>query len=171
MVIHNDFEGLCIGGPLDGQTKRSRWNQFTHQMPLPDPGPTPPAVSMVPPGDMVVDRMQYRHVELWAASTANPDATRYGFWVPDENMAESHRYILGALTRSYYETKAKEKPKRGIHADIAERVGLAQIYAEDGAFMTAGRVLAELADDLVTHAHATSPGRGIKARHKRGKIE
>lgn len=38
-----------------------------------------------------------------------------------------------------------------IHDHIKEKVGLAQIYAEDGAFRSAARILRELADDLDAH--------------------
>jgi len=39
-----------------------------------------------------------------------------------------------------------------IHEKMAERAELAAVYAEDGAFRTAARVLRELADTLEAHA-------------------
>lgn len=42
-----------------------------------------------------------------------------------------------------------------IHERISEQVDLAKIYAEDGAFRTAGRVLRNLADELDAHDQAT----------------
>lgn len=41
------------------------------------------------------------------------------------------------------------EPKAGtIHAEIAERVALAQSYAEDGAFLSAARIYREIAAKL-----------------------
>jgi hypothetical protein len=44
-----------------------------------------------------------------------------------------------------------------IHERIAERVSLAETYAKDGAFLSAARVLRELAADLEAHHQKTSP--------------
>lgn len=42
-----------------------------------------------------------------------------------------------------------------IHKRMTERMGLAQIYAEDGAFFSAAKILAALADEVERHAKAT----------------
>lgn len=39
----------------------------------------------------------------------------------------------------------------GIHARFIERIQLAQIYAEDGEFHSAARVLNQLSDELKAH--------------------
>ncbi|TIW27763.1 MAG: hypothetical protein E5V63_08200 [Mesorhizobium sp.] len=44
-----------------------------------------------------------------------------------------------------------------IHGVIREKTDLAKIYAEDGAFHTAARVLEDLATVVSRHAVATSP--------------
>jgi lipopolysaccharide biosynthesis regulator YciM len=41
-----------------------------------------------------------------------------------------------------------------IHARIHELAGLAQTYAEDGAFRTAANVYRQLADEVQAHAEA-----------------
>jgi len=44
------------------------------------------------------------------------------------------------------------KPKDvSIHEWMAQRFALAQTYAEDGAFMSAARVLKDLSDDIKLH--------------------
>jgi len=44
-----------------------------------------------------------------------------------------------------------------IHTVIREKTDLARIYAEDGAFHTAARVLEDLATVVSRHAIATAP--------------
>lgn len=44
-----------------------------------------------------------------------------------------------------------------IHERAAERISLAQTYAEDGAFRSAARVLRQLANELEAHDDATRP--------------
>lgn len=46
---------------------------------------------------------------------------------------------------------------QSIHEYAAERVGLAETYAQDGAFYSAARVLRELADEVERHARETDP--------------
>jgi len=52
-----------------------------------------------------------------------------------------------------------------IHERFKERVELAQTYAEDGAFMSAARVLRELSRELQAHAEATCPASPPTTRH------
>lgn len=47
---------------------------------------------------------------------------------------------------------AEDEHTGGIHAVIAERVALANAYAQDGAFRSAARVLSELAGLVTAHA-------------------
>lgn len=51
-----------------------------------------------------------------------------------------------------------------IHELIEERISLAKTYAEDGAFMSAARVLRELARDVQTHAEACNAAIASKPR-------
>lgn len=48
-----------------------------------------------------------------------------------------------------------------IHELIKDRTELAKIYAEDGAFLSAARVLRSLAESIEKHAHATRPKKSI----------
>lgn len=43
-----------------------------------------------------------------------------------------------------------------VHERIKEQVDLAKIYAEDGAFHSAAKVLRKLADEVEQHAKATT---------------
>lgn len=44
------------------------------------------------------------------------------------------------------------KARKNIHTVIKEQTGLAKIYAEDGAFHTAAKILRELGDKVEAHA-------------------
>jgi hypothetical protein len=51
---------------------------------------------------------------------------------------------------------------QSIHEYIAERTDLAQIYADDGAFYTAAKILSELATEVKRHANEVLPPVGIR---------
>lgn len=58
--------------------------------------------------------------------------------------------------------------ERGVSMDMRERIreqtGLAQTYADDGAYHTAARVLEQLADEVKAHAIAVDRHMGIQAK-------
>jgi hypothetical protein len=169
MAMTQVFKGLALGGSADGLILQDQTEYYRHYLPL--------ELEAIPIGPADFDKLethtpayeQYCFIKRHTTDAVNGDV-EHGYWVPENKRNEAAHYVLAELTKGYREAR---EPRKGIHAEIKERCELAQTYAEDGAFYTAGKHLMALGERLVMHAQSNADeidaARSGEVRHKRRK--
>ena len=143
------YKGLCIGGAADGMVAGTTNSpEYRHHLPL-EPSVIPGPAEFDPLAKHKPAYELYRYIELQAANRVFAEVDGFGFWVPEAEYNYGHKFLFTELIKAYQELR---EPRPGIHAEIKEQCELAQTYAEDGAFYTAGKRLMALGERLVMHA-------------------
>src|SRR5688572_28603526 len=94
------YQGLCIGGPRDGETYTStRGPEFVAH--IPGPIPLEPRFAVeAPTSEPVTARMIYRHIWQWTVDDVH-GKVQFGFWVPAEHFPVAQWYIATQLVEAY----------------------------------------------------------------------